>query len=304
MKKYRKIIAYPKPKAKEALDSFKSVVISEKIDGANASFKLSEDGKSIECFSRNNQLNEDNDLRGFYDWVMDNVKTDNLFPHVIYFGEWLVKHKVGYKKEAYNKFYLYDLYSELEGEYQSCYNEVGTYFIQTTKDAFFAPVRYAGLLPENAVEFIQSYMEKSTLSDGKPEGVVVKDYAYVNRFGEQTAIKFVNKEFKENQTPKKRRTPPKLSEREKMLYELVEDRINEISVQKFVDKMIDESIIDKRWKDEDLSTLLSKLSNLFRVDVIEEVFDDKDLDKDDLKFINKKISYLFVTELKQIYFKG
>ena len=36
MQKYRKIIAYPKPDAIEALCNYNWVTISEKVDGANA----------------------------------------------------------------------------------------------------------------------------------------------------------------------------------------------------------------------------------------------------------------------------
>ena len=85
------------------------IVIQEKLDGANASFKR--DGDKVLCFSRNTQLDEHNTLRGFYNWVQENIKAEDLVEDGTYFGEWLVKHKLSYGENE-NKFYLFDIYDE------------------------------------------------------------------------------------------------------------------------------------------------------------------------------------------------
>jgi hypothetical protein len=305
MKKYRKIISYPKTEAKEALKDYRYVTVTEKIDGANASLKLSEDGKTIECFSRRQKLSKENDLRGFVKWVEENVDIRNLFPHVIYYGEWLVHHKVKYIDDAYNKFYLFDVYSQLEMSYQSCFNEVGIHFVESTRGALFAPLRFAGQIDvDDDLVFAKKFMDTSTLTPDKPEGVVIKDYTYRSKHGEEIAVKFINEEFREQQTKKKKSKPVKLTERETKLYNSIDEHINEISIDKFVSKMIDENIVIEKWKDEQLSTLLKNTAKLFTIDIIEEVFSNEDLTKDEIKFVNKKISMLFVTELKKLYFKG
>ena len=65
------------------------IQISEKIDGANASIALDDDGNLV-AFSRKNKLSYDNNLRGFWNYVqgLDKDKFQDLGKRVCY-GEWL-----------------------------------------------------------------------------------------------------------------------------------------------------------------------------------------------------------------------
>lgn len=87
MKKYMDVTRHGKSGTHLTIEGNPRIVIQEKLDGANASFKR--EGDKILCFSRNTQLDEHNTLRGFYNWVQENIKAEDLVEDGIYFGEWL-----------------------------------------------------------------------------------------------------------------------------------------------------------------------------------------------------------------------
>ena len=100
------------------------IEVTEKLDGSNASFTYDADAKKVRVFSRNQELTENNNLNGFYQYVQEFVKDFNdlqiatLSDYTI-FGEWLTKHTVTYKDEAYNKFYAFDVFNKKSGYYVS-----------------------------------------------------------------------------------------------------------------------------------------------------------------------------------------
>lgn len=57
------------------------IVIEEKIDSANSSFRYDETNNCLTAFSRRKKLNEDNTLNGFWNWVqslnVEKNKRDN-----------------------------------------------------------------------------------------------------------------------------------------------------------------------------------------------------------------------------------
>jgi len=48
--------------------------VEEKLDGSNASFTYDADAKKVRVFSRNQELTENNNLNGFYQYVQEFVK--------------------------------------------------------------------------------------------------------------------------------------------------------------------------------------------------------------------------------------
>ncbi|MGL5750376.1 MAG: RNA ligase family protein [Paraclostridium sp.] len=90
--------------------------VSEKIDGANASFRKDESGK-MHYYSRNSKLEDDYGLRGFVEWCNENLDKDWIKPNYIFYGEWVVRHKIKYSEEIENTFVLFDVYDVEENEY-------------------------------------------------------------------------------------------------------------------------------------------------------------------------------------------
>ncbi|MGL4425283.1 MAG: RNA ligase family protein, partial [Cetobacterium sp.] len=90
--------------------------VSEKIDGANASFRMDDSG-IVHYYSRNTKLSEDNGLRGFVSWCEENVEYEEVRSGYIFYGEWVVRHKINYTAEIANTFVLFDIYNAEEDKY-------------------------------------------------------------------------------------------------------------------------------------------------------------------------------------------
>ena len=120
IKKYTDVIRYGKSSTNGVLNEGDLISITEKIDGANASFRLDNTNHlGVSCYSRNNLLDEHNTLSGFYNWVVENIVPikDKLNPNYIYYGEWLclsgdtiIKKTSGGKKQG-NYMTLRDMYN-------------------------------------------------------------------------------------------------------------------------------------------------------------------------------------------------
>jgi hypothetical protein len=192
MKKYMDVVRHGKTFTQLTLEGNPQIVIQEKLDGANASFKR--EGDKVICFSRNTQLDEHNTLRGFYNWVQENVDVNKLEEGIIYFGEWLVKHKLSYGDNE-NKFYLFDVYNNSE------YESFPIVKLEASRLGLnLIPIFYQGNF--QSIEHIQSFVGKSMLGE-IGEGVVVKNVFYKDKHGNQLFTKFVSDEFAEKAQIKK-----------------------------------------------------------------------------------------------------
>lgn len=150
------------------------IQISEKVDGANASIALNNNGNLV-AFSRKNELNYQNTLRGFWNYVqtLDKEKFQDLGKYVC-FGEWLVSHTVKYNADAYNKWYVYDMYDTETEEWlpQSIVKEF----------AEAHGLEYIHVLYEG--EFIswdhcRTFLNSPAYGD-KQEGIVIKNMSKLN----------------------------------------------------------------------------------------------------------------------------
>ena len=83
-----------------------------KLDGSNGQVWVNDNG-IISCGSRNRELSLDNDNQGFMSWVMQQYNIINFlnkYPNLKLYGEWLVPHTLRtYRKDAWNKFYVFDV---------------------------------------------------------------------------------------------------------------------------------------------------------------------------------------------------
>lgn len=96
------------------------IYIEEKIDGANAAIRYDSETDTVICQSRKKILNEENNLRGFYEWgqTLDKGKIKEILgDNLVLFGEWLVPHSVVYPEDKYNHMYFYDCYDVIEEKY-------------------------------------------------------------------------------------------------------------------------------------------------------------------------------------------
>ncbi len=197
-KAYPKIQGLHKEECEGLLDG--TCYIQEKVDGANASIWLGEDGEiHYGSRSRDLYLARDN-FNGFGDWVLKHKETLESFfkehPNCRLNGEWLVRHTIGYKESSYKQFYLFDITKDNpQGEYEPIKS---IEFVYDVAEHFKIPVVKLFAVIENpTLDDIKKYAGKSVLGD-KGEGVVIKNLNFTNKFGNPQHGKYVTPEFKED----------------------------------------------------------------------------------------------------------
>ena len=167
-----------------------TVYVFSKLDGSSARIAY-EDGKLV-YGSRNRILSIDNDNSGFMNASIDDERYKEFFkayPSFVLYGEWLVKNHIKhYEDDAWRKFYVYDVmhdgrYLRYE-EYKPMLDRFGIDYIPlicvmnspTEQDIL-------ELAPK------QGFLCKD---GGYQEGVVIKNYDFINQYGRTTWAKVVN----------------------------------------------------------------------------------------------------------------
>lgn len=264
-KKYMDIVRLGHKTTVGVLNEGDWIVIQEKLDGANASFRKGENGEIL-AFSRNNPLNEFSNLGGFWQWTQT-LDPDLLLPNIVYFGEWLNPHKVKYP-DYQKQFFLYDLYDTNTERYLD-FNRV--------KDAHrmlgvnLIPVFYEG--EYKGFEHLQSFVGKTALG-GKlgdidtGEGVVAKNVSYISRHGRQMFVKLVTDAFREVQKQKAPKDP-KVEQTQEQVF--VNETLTEARVEKMLYKLIDEGILEEgKFEMEDMGIILGNIRGRMFDDIMKE----------------------------------
>ncbi|MFF2886685.1 RNA ligase family protein [Paenibacillus sp. NPDC057967] len=243
------------------------ITVFEKLDGANASFRdgsgLPVDAfvEGVVAYSRNTRLSPENNLRGFYEWTQQLDRT-NLLPDTIYYGEWLVKHKVDYGQHA-GTFYLFDIYNEEDG----CYAPTDFVIAEAARLGLaVAPILYAG--PYVSFEHLTSLVGRSAIASAADggEGIVVKNVNFRDRFGRQTFVKLVSDSFREMQPQKAPRDP----NTETPETTFVKTYLTQGRVDKLTHKLVDETVIPEAFGLEDMGVILRELGPRAYDDLLKE----------------------------------
>lgn len=224
------------------------IIIQEKIDGANAAVRYDSETDTIVAQSRNNMLDSENDLRGFWEWTQTLDKElikSVLGENLIAFCEWLVPHTVKYPEDKYSHAYFYDVFDREKGKYldQSAAKEI------IGKLGFtYVPVFYEG-------EFVswthcKDFVGKTAMGGEYGEGVVVKNQTRLNDPNTRLPfyIKIVGSEFAE--TAGHRRVKEFDPNKVKAVNEnkaLAETIVTEARVTKLLNKLVDEGILPENW---------------------------------------------------------
>jgi len=178
-----------------------TVHIFPKIDGTNGTVWL-EDG-DVHGGSRNREVSLESDNQGFFDYV---TKSENIaayfkkHPDHRLYGEWLVPHTIkSYREDAWRRFYIFDVCKDIDDGMIYLPYEMYVPMLQEF-DIDFVPLLCT--VKNGSYEQLVNQLEKNTylMQDGagSGEGVVLKNYSYVNRYGRVTWAKIVKAEFKEN----------------------------------------------------------------------------------------------------------
>lgn len=176
------------------------VYVQPKIDGTNGQIGLDEQGQ-LYCASRNQELSAETTNQGFFDYVLANAERYLAYlsthPQHILYGEWLVPHSLRtYRADAWRRFYVFDVWDkETEqyvpfDEYQPWLDECGIDYIPV-----LAVV--ANPTEESLLRFLDSNTYLICDGSGCGEGIVLKNYEFVNQYGRAVWGKIVRNEFKE-----------------------------------------------------------------------------------------------------------
>lgn len=190
--------------------------IEPKIDGANASIYLTDEqnlsGNRIRFGKRTAQINDtDKGFNGFAEWVDNNrSKFEKFFaeyPDVTIFGEWLIKHTIGYyRPNAYRQFYAYDAYDRRAGAFWDTQVRLNRFELFDILQVSPIAKIQGPIISPAQIETLHSYLEKNKflIDDNEHfgEGIVIKGFSldgvpFKNKFGHSHWAKLVRQEFKE-----------------------------------------------------------------------------------------------------------
>ena len=232
------------------------------VHNSNSSIFLGDDGL-VHAGSRKRELGveSDKDNAGFYKWVLtqDNLcqfVKDN--PHLRLFGEWLVPHTLRtYRDDAWHKLYVFDVYDHNQDrfltyeEYKPMLEEYNIEYIPCLWKINNPTVdMLLDLLPKN------TYLIKD--GEGFGEGIVVKNYDYVNKYGRVVWGKIVANEFRD--------TKAKISKLNAMegQVSIEETIINKCCTEEFIKKEYHKMLIQlenegKEWDNKCIPELLGRI---------------------------------------------
>ena len=265
MKEYPKVRRYSSiRKLNNMFDDTDIVEVSEKIDGANASFCIDATKKiGIACYSRENEVTEQDHLNGFYEFIKEEVAPYKKYlnENYIYFGEWLTRHRLRYREECYNKFYLFDIYDKKNSKWLTAeerQKEVrdSLVFIQPLWVVPSTTITYAEFSRD--FEIVKKIQKKMLYNiNDNPEGFVFKAYNKIYQ-DEPLFFKVVDPRFEEV------KATPKIKSNEVLLMESIctENRIDKIIL-----KLLDKRVIS----DDDL--FVENMGRLMKI-IIPEVLKD------------------------------
>ena len=246
------------------------IVIQEKIDGANFSFRYDAESGTIKSFSRNKELDLVDTLRGAWNWAQKldpNRVKDVLGTNRIMFAEWLVKHSVPYPKDMYQNAYCYDVYDESTLSYLG-QDEVRK--IVCDLGLNYVPVFYDG--PFISWDHVRQFVGQTRLGGDYGEGVVVKNQTRLNDPNNRLPFytKIVCEKFAETKEHKiKLIDPEELAERQ-AAQELTESIVTEARVRKLVNKLVDSGVIPEEWGAHDMATIARNIGKNTYEDCVKE----------------------------------
>ena len=295
IKKYTDIIRYGKSSTQGVIKEGDIISITEKIDGANASFTYDVDNPlGVSCYSRRLPLTNDNTLRGFYGWVNENIVPikEKLNPRYRYIGEWLVSHKIQYQEDKYYQFYMFSIWDEETERYLS-----DDIVISEAERLGLKTVEYFYQGEFISYEHMSSFIGKSNMTKvpNMGEGIVVKNSNYFDNFGKQVFVKLVSEKFAEVQKQKLPKNP-NINEKE---VAIIKSILTKPRVEKLMLKLVDEGLMTKEdFVIENMGKLLKLLGNRVLEDMVKEEKDT--LANIEEQFLKKHIGKILPLTLKEV----
>ena len=186
--RYNSIISLHKEEVDEILCWWCN--ITEKIDWSNTSIWMDEDG--IHTGSRNQDITWGS-FRGFNEYVNNHewiLRLLDEHPTWRLYGEWLVRHTIQYKEDAYQQWYMFDIMQD-DG-IPLPFKEVE----QIAKEYWINTPHCFGEFHNPTIEQVKELAGKSILGE-KWEWVVIRNMDFINKWWNRPYGKLVTETFKE-----------------------------------------------------------------------------------------------------------
>lgn len=264
--KYRSVIRYGKSGTQDLFQKGDIISISEKIDGANASFRIdNEDESGVSCYSRRQLLDMHNTLSGFYNFVHINIVPikNMLNENYIYYGEWLCSHHVQYKQEHYTKWYMFSIWDVKQEQYLDDAD-----VIKEAQRLGLQTVNFLYIGEYISFEHLMSFVGKSDISleSNKGEGVVVKNTVCRRSDNKQVFVKLVSQDFCEVMNQK----PPKEPNIDFTLRDKLQSVLTKARIRKGIFRMIEDNLLHENYTIKDIGLILRFLGNDIFDDILKE----------------------------------
>lgn len=280
MKKYLDIERC-KQKYAETFNVGEDIVIQEKIDGSNASIRYDEESGTLKAFSRRLELNADNTLNGFWDYVqtlnLDTFK-EILGSRYIIFGEWMgAKHAIKYPENVYGKFWMFDVWDTQTEQYLP-YEETRSFYDKLIAcgnegNKFnFVPVFYIGKF-ESWEKTSELVGRTEVGAEPTGEGIVIKRQNCLDSKSSRLPfyVKIVSEQFSEVHKSKKQKAidPEAIAKKEANLA-LAATIVTPQRVQKMIYKFIEDGLLPQDWDEHNLKDISKILPNAIYRDCVKE----------------------------------
>ena len=279
MKKYLDIERC-KQKYAETFNVGENIVIQEKIDGSNASIRYDEESGTLKAFSRRLELNSENTLNGFWDYVQS-LNTiafkEVLGSRYIVFGEWMgAKHAIKYPEDVYGKFWMFDVWDTQTEQYLP-YEEARAFYGRLIacgnkeKKFNFVPVFYIGKF--ESWEKTMELVGKTEVGAEVGEGIVIKRQDCLDSKSSRLPfyVKIVSEQFSEVHKSRKQKAidPAAIAKKEANIA-LAATIVTPQRVQKMIYKFIEDGLIPQDWDEHNLKDVSKILPRAIWEDCVKE----------------------------------
>lgn len=277
---------------------FGKLYVFPKLDGSNSSVWMDWDERIVRAGSRNRELTLDNDNQGFYKYILNDapniIKYFKKFPTRRLYGEWLVPHTLKtYNREAWRKFYVFDvMYGDRYMSYDWYKESLDEFGID-----YIPPICS---ITNASSERLYHQLENSNflVEDGKGlgEGIVLKNYDYVNKFGNTVWAKIVRSDFKAKHS--KEMGHPEINEAETVEFKIAEKFVNTHLVEKEYAKIVNNN---DGWDSKFIMELFNRVYQSIILDDMWEILKTFKSPTINFKALRNFVVYKIKTEKKELF---
>ena len=176
------------------------VYIYPKLDGSNHCIWYDEDRAEIRCASRNQVLTSEYDSTKFVHtyYLTHKEKIDELmqdFKNLVFYGEFMNPHVIRYYTEdTWYDWFVFDVFNKDTLKWMT-YEEYAP-ILDRYGISYIPPIAILENPITDALNECVMNNHYHTTDDNIGEGIVIKNYEFVNRYGRTTWAKIVRDEFK------------------------------------------------------------------------------------------------------------